>query len=133
MSDTIKKVNKKERYMEIRAIIDASANEEHKGELLDFIDKRIEEIDHKKKKAKERSEEKKKNGDELRSIVREALTFEYQNADKILSKIDSENVTRAKVIARITQLVKAGIAEKIITKDGTRKVTCYRLVQIDTE
>ena len=63
-------------------------------------------------------------------IIKSVLTDEFQTADAITSQIDGEDVTRAKVIARLGQLVKNGEAEKTDVKtDDNRTVKAYKLAE----
>ena len=67
--------------------------------------------------------------DELRDVVQSVLTDELQTIDAILVQISGEEVTKAKVTARLTALVKAGIAEKADVKNDENKTQkAYKLV-----
>ena len=109
----------------IKAIVEAS-DAEQKDEMVEFIDAQVELLAKKAEKAKERAAAKKVDGDELREVVRTVLTDEFQAIDEIVAQIDGEDVTKAKVTARLTQLVKAGMAEKDQIKVGDRKVMAYK-------
>lgn len=123
-----KKITKAEKYEMIKEII-ANMEVEGKDELVAFLDKQIDGIVAKAEKAKARAAEKKENGDELRAVVEQVLTNEYQTIDAIVAQIEGEEITKAKVTARLTALVKAGIAEKDDVKDDEgRKLKAYRLV-----
>lgn len=123
----VKKVTKKENYEMLMEIVENS-NSEMKAELVDFITKQIESIDAKAAKAKEKAAEKRAEGDELRAAVKAVLTEELQTAEIILSQIEGEELTKAKIVARLTQLVKNGEAskEEVKTEEG-KKVMAYRL------
>ena len=127
MAEKEKKVTKKEYYDLIRNIIEG-ANIAEKDELLEFINKQVAQIEAKAEKAKIRAIEKQKAGDELRDKVKSILTNELQTADAIVAQIDNEDITKAKVIARLTQLVKNDDAEKedVKTEDG-RSVKAYKI------
>ena len=96
-----------------------------------FIDARIAELDKKAESAKKSAAKKRAAGDELRTQVEATLTDELQTIDAITSQIEGEEITRAKVQARLSQLVKAGIAIKDDVEDGKRKVKGYRLATAD--
>ena len=96
-----------------------------------FIDARIAELDKKAESAKKSAAKKRAAGDELRAQVEALLTDELQTIDAITSQIEGEEITRAKVQARLSQLVKAGVAIKDDVEDGKRKVKGYRLATID--
>ena len=122
-----KKMTKKDYYTLIKEKVEET-NIEEKDELIEFINKQISQIEAKAEKAKIRAIEKQKAGDEIRDKVKSILTNELQTADAIVAQIDDEDVTKAKVIARLTQLVKNGDAEKedIKTEDG-RSVKAYKI------
>ena len=125
----VKKVTKKENYEMLMEIVENS-NSEMKAELVDFITKQIESIDAKAAKAKEKAAEKRAEGDELRAAVKSVLTEELQTAETILSQIEGEELTKAKIVARLTQLVKNGEAskEEVKTEEG-KKVMAYKLAE----
>lgn len=133
MAETTVKMTKAMWFEVIRGIVEASDSEQ-KGEMLDFIDTQLEQLAKKAEKAKERAEKVKVEGDELREIVQSVVIKDFQTADAIAAQIEGEDITKAKVTARLTQLVKAGIVEKesMKTEDG-RKVMHYRLIGQETE
>ena len=123
-----KKVTKRDYYEMLKEIV-LNANVEGTTELVEFIDKQVSLIDSKAEKAKVRNAEKKANGDELREVVQNVLTNEFQTIDAIVAQIEGEEVTKAKVTARLTALVNNGIAEKTDVKDDEgRKLKAYKLV-----
>ena len=98
------KITKVEIYGMIK---DACADNEV---IVDFCDKEIAALGAKAEKAKVRAAAKKAAGDELRAVVASVLT-------------------KAKVIARLTQLCKAGEAVKSeITVDGKKRMA-YALAE----
>ena len=96
-----------------------------------FIDARIAELDKKAESAKKSAAKKRAAGDELRAQVEAVLTDELQTIDAITSQIEGEEITRAKVQARLSQLVKAKVAIKDDVEDGKRKVKGYRMNTVD--
>lgn len=127
------KVTKKDWYAQIRAVVEASDNEQKEG-ILGFIDHEVELLEAKAAKAAERAASKKADGDELRNAVQAVLTDELQTIDAITAQIEGEDITKAKVTARLTQLVKAGVATKDMVKtENGRKVTAYKLGSGDVE
>lgn len=127
-----KKVTKRDYYEMLKEIVRGDVNAEvtvEQAELIEFIDKQIALIDSKAEKAKARNAEKKANGDELREVVQSVLTDEFQTIDAIVAQIEGEEITKAKVTARLTALVSNGIAEKTDVKDDEgRKLKAYKLV-----
>lgn len=122
-----KRLTKKDLYGMVKDIV-VDSDCEDKDALIEFIDKQVEILDNKAVKAKERAAEKRAAGDELRGTIKGLLTSDFQTADEITSAIDDEDVTKAKVIARLGQLVKNGEAEKTDVKtESGRTVKAYRL------
>ena len=123
-----KKITKRDYYEMLKEIV-TNSNVEGASELVEFIDKQVALIDTKAEKAKARNAEKKANGDELRDAVQAILTDEFQTIDAIVAQIEGEEITKAKVTARLTSLVNNGIAEKADVKDEEgRKLKAYKLV-----
>ena len=121
-----KKLTKKDYYNEILSIL---TEKDESQELIDFVQNQIDTLDKRAEKAKERAAEKRAEGDELRETVKSVLTNDFQTVENIVSAINDEEISKAKVIARLTQLVTLGEVEKTDVKsdDGkTRKA--YRLV-----
>lgn len=139
MAET-KKVTKKEWYAEIRKIVEAS-DSENKAGALEFIDNQVKLLEAKAAKAQENAAKKKADGDALREVVYGVLTTELQTIDQITEQVvfEGEDITRNKITARLTQLVKADMAVKDTVKtDDGRKVTAYKVaaeedVEIEAE
>lgn len=128
-----KKMTKKEYFTMLKDIVRGENTDltAEQSDLLDFLDKQITLIDSKAEKAKERAAEKRAAGDELRAVVQSVLvTDHFQTVDTITSQIQGEDVTKQKIVARLTQLVKDGLAEKtdVKTEDG-RSVKAYKLAE----
>ena len=122
----MEKMTKAMRFEQIKAVIEAS-DAEQKDEMLEFIDAQMAALAAKAAMAKERAAARKAEGDELRAVVKACLTDEFQPIDDIVAKIEGEDVTKAKVTARLTQLVKTEEAVKEQIKVGDRKIMCYKL------
>lgn len=126
----VKKVTKKEWYAEIRKIVEAS-NAENKDGAIEFIENQVKLLEQ---KAQENAAKKKADGDALREAVYGVLTSELQTIDQITEQVEGEEITRNKVTARLTQLVKAEMAVKDTVKtDDGRKVTAYKLAEVADE
>lgn len=121
------KMTKKDWFEVIKGIVEASDNENAAG-AVEFIDKQMELLAAKAEKAKERAAKAKTEGDEMRAAVQAVLTEELQTIDEITAQVEGEEITKAKVTARLTQLVKAEVATKDTVKTAdNRKVTAYKL------
>lgn len=120
------KITKAEKLQMIKAIVEASDAEE-KVMLVETIDTILAQDANKAAKAKERAAAKRAEGDALRATVQGVLTEEFQSAQAITDAIGDEEVTKAKVIARLKQLVDSGVAVKEEQKIGDKKCMAYRL------
>ena len=95
-------------------------------DLRNYIDTTLDQLSAKNEKAKERAAKKRAEGDELLAVVEGLLTDEYQTGDEIAAQITDEDVTRPKVTARLTKLIKAGKAHKAEAKtEEGKKVMVY--------
>lgn len=125
MADVVKVTNK-EMFTKIKDALMAS-NVEGKEDLIAFIDGRIALIDKKAAKAAETAAEKKNELDELCEVVKSILGSEPQTADDVFAQVSGEDVTIAKVRARLTKLEKAGIAVKTDVKVDGKSKKAYTL------
>ena len=127
MADTIK-MTKVDYFEQLAGIVEAS-DVENKEDILKFIQSSIETLENRKRAAQERAEKKKNEPDELAEAVKAVLSEELQTADDIAAQIEGEDVTKQKVVARLTKMVNAGIVRKdSIKTDDKRKVMGYALV-----
>ena len=117
-----KKMTKRDYFVEIQEVL-TNAGE---NDLADVIAHEIELLDNKAAKNKERAAARKIAGDELRDTISSVLTDDPQTADEILEQIDGEDVTKSKIIARLTQLVKLGEASKEEVKSENGKRMAYK-------
>lgn len=128
-----KKMTKKDYFTILKTVVAGmeTVGEVAAEDVIAFLDKQIEQIDNKAAKAKAKAADKKAGGDALRDAVEATLTEEYQTIDAISAQVDMEDITKAKVTSRLTQLVNAEIAEKEQIKEegSNRKVMAYRLKQ----
>ena len=118
-----KKMTKKDYFVEIENILrDAKEND-----FADVMAHEVELLENKAVKNKERAEARKIAGDELRDTISNILIDDLQTVDEIVDQIEDEEITKAKVVARLTQLVNLNeaIKEQIKTEDG-KKVMAYR-------
>ncbi len=125
-----KKMTKRDYYEEILSILTETDLTDETSALVDFVKNQIDTLDKRAEKAKERAAEKKAEGDELRETVKNVLTNDFQTVEDIVNALDNEEITKAKVIARLTQLVALGEVEKTDVKDETSGKTrkAYKLV-----
>ena len=127
-----KRTTKAEYFTALRTMVENvdTVGEYPADQVLEFIDTQLAQIEAKAEKAKIKAAEKRAEGDALRAEIAALLTDEYQSADAITEAIDTEGVTKAKVVARLGQLVRAEEAEKeLIKTDDNRKIMGYRNIQ----
>lgn len=107
-------------------------------QVVAFAEKEQENLAKKAAYAKSKAATKKVEGDALRDAVQAVLkTDEFQVIADIAAQIEGEDVTVAKVTNRLSNLVKAGIAESTEVTVGEtgskRRIKAYRLVAVDAE
>lgn len=127
------KITKVDMFAMVKEIVEAS-DAEMKEAMVEFLDKQVALIESKAAKAKAKAAAKKEVDDEIMVAVKAALTDEFQDLDAIMAAIDMEDVSKAKVTARITKLVKAGLVEKEAAKtEDKKKVMTYKKVEFSTQ
>jgi hypothetical protein len=135
----MEKITKREMF---EALIDAANGGEFKftaQDVVAFAENEIALLDKKATKAKERAATKAAEGDALTAVVADALTGDFQSIADIAAVVAETDgdATVSKVTYRLTQLVKAGKAEKTeLTIPGgegvkARKIQGYRAVVAD--
>ena len=109
----MEKKTKVVKYAEVKAILSQVDTEDYDVPMLiEFIDGEIAALERKAVKAKEKAAEKKAERDELCETVLGILTAEPQTREQITEQIGDEEITVAKVGARLNKLVAQGLAEK---------------------
>ena len=118
-----KKMTKKDYFEEIKTVLEDAKE----TALAEVMAHEIALLENKAIKNKERAEARKIAGDELRDTISNILIDDLQTVDEIVEQIDDEEITKGKVVARLTQLVNLNeaIKEQIKTEDG-KKVMAYR-------
>lgn len=96
-------------------------------DITEFIQTSITQIENRAVKAAEKAAEKKAEGDELRGRIKNLLNDNgVMSIPQIVEVLDDEDVTSAKVVSRLGQLVKLGEAFKADQKvDGGRTIKVY--------
>ena len=100
-------------------------------DVIAYVDTTIAQMDAKNEKAKARAAEKRAEGDALMEVIYSVLTDKGQTAAEIMAQIEGEDLTQAKVSARLTKLVNAGKASKEQVKVDNRKLMAYTKVATD--
>lgn len=116
-------------FAELREMVTAAVEDEaRRNELVDFIDKQVEALEKRKVAAAARAEKKKAESDALTEEIFERIGDELITVDEIVVTFDEEEeVSRAKVTARLGKLVNAGRIEKEAVKVDGKKRMAYRL------
>lgn len=126
MENTVKKT-KAMYFAELREMVEGWVDREDQADLLEFIDKQIETLEKRKVAAAERAEKKKAESDAMTDAILAQIGNELITVDEIVIALDSEEVTRNKVTARLGKLVKAGTIVKEAVKVEGNKRMAYRL------
>ena len=125
-----KKITKKERYEAIKALCEGNTEGIDVTGIMEFCDNEIAAIDARATKAKERKAAKKAEGDEMTETIFGVLTDEPATIDTIVAAIGDENITKGKVIYRLSSMAREGRVVKtevgVEGADGkTKRVTAY--------
>ena len=126
------KKTKTEYFVEIKEIINAAPIDEAVREDINtFIDKQIEILAKKAESSKVRQAARKAESDALTDTIYGLLTSEPQTIPQILTALDEEDLTRAKVAARLSRLVRDGQATKEKARVDGATVTVYTKIEIE--
>lgn len=135
-----KKITKKMKFEGMIAYFKGEETELTEKDFIEFCQDQIADLDKKAAKSKERNAEKKAKADDLQNLVHSVLTDEYQTvadiSEQVLPGVTEEmgEVSTQKIIARITKLVEAEVAERkqvTVETDGKkRKCMAYRLAEV---
>lgn len=124
---TEKKITKAEVLNAIKVAAQNGAEFEVGAEaVIEYVDNTLEQMANKVAKDKERAA-KKRAEDTLIDKVAEVLTDEFQTAEDIVAAIGDEEVTKMKVVNRLTKLVNDGKATKDTVKVDKATRTVYKL------
>ena len=120
-----KKMTKKEMFGLLLGLLE-TAEVAEREELKNFVAHEIEMIENKAEKAK--TYKRKKPADVLKEQIYTKLdVLEFRTIHDIVSDFNDADITAAKVSARLTSLVKEGIAIKEEIKIENRKLMGYKL------
>ena len=124
MSD--KKFTNKDMFITIKALLmgdDVDDTAPTDAELIEWCDKQIDILNRKADKAREKLADKKAAGEELQEKIYNILieAGKEMTADSILEALDTEDLTKKKIIARLSNLVKAGKVVKDEVRVGEAK------------
>jgi len=100
-------------------------------DIVAYAEKTLEQLAAKAAKAKEKAAEKAEANDELGEEIFAVLDAEPKAIADILAALDNADLTSAKVVFRLSKLVKAGRVDKADIKVGERKVKGYFVVSAE--
>lgn len=103
------------------------------NDIKEYIEKSLTQIDARNEKAAERQAKKRAEGDALRAQVKEVIGESPIKIADIVAALDDPEITTAKVVARVTQLVKAGEIFKSEVREDGRSLKVYSTVPFDAE
>ena len=97
-------------------------------DVIAFCENELELLAKKTARSKEAAAKKRAEGDEITAIVRDALSTEdFEPISIIADRINDENISKAKIVARLRNLIECGEVEKQeMTTDDKRKVMSYK-------
>ena len=96
-------------------------------EFVEFIDAQIASLDKRAESARKRAEKKRAEGDEIRQKVQNVLSETPMTVPEIVAAIGDENITSAKVVARLKQLVDTEVVTKEKVKFEAGEKMTYKL------
>ena len=114
-------------FAELREIVmNVVTDADEQDELIKFIDKQVETLEKRKVAAAARAEKKREESDALTDAIYAQIGDELITVDEIVAALDSEEVTRNKVTARLGKLVKLGkiAKESVKVNDVKRMAYC---------
>ena len=125
----VEKKTQAQYFAEIAGILNEMPDME---EYVEFLNNRIELLENQAARAKARKAAKEKPEDELMEAVLAQLGESLKTGAEITEALEVEfpEVSKAKVINRLTKLVKTGVAGKIQVKVGDgKRVMAYALAE----
>ena len=109
----VEKYTKSNKLTDIKAILAQVETTDYDiPALIEFVEGEIAALARKAAKAKEKAAEKKTERDELCEAVYAVLTTEPQTRDQVFEQVEGEDISLAKVGARLTKLVASGDVAK---------------------
>ena len=112
-----------------------------KKDLVKFIDRQLELLQEKVEKEKIRVSKKRvKTEDILKDRVFNAITDYYQSLEEIylevlIANADIEDLSKEKIVPRLTKLIQEGLVEKTKARDveTNKRIVVYRLKEEEEE
>lgn len=130
----MEKMTKRDYFAGLAEIVKANLAEGEGQIYLDFIDRELALLDKRKENAQRRAEKKRAASDDLTEQIFDiidAASGELVDVEAIMENLDIPDITRNKVAARTTKLVKAGRIEKEPIKVDGKKRMAYRVADAE--
>lgn len=126
------RITDKDIFTAIKNAVENDTAIEIDGEvLLSWANKKLDQLEHRKLKARERAQSKKAEGDELTDKILAVLTDEPQTLGDIAAAIDGEDVSVSKVAYRLNKMVGDRVtkSEVSVKEEGqrARKLVAFAL------
>lgn len=103
------------------------------ADIAEFVENSLAQLDNRAAKAAERAANKKAEGDQMRATIKAVIGETPMTIAEIIEAVDDPELTNAKAVARLTQLVKLGEIYKADTKVDGRTLKVYSTVPFTTE
>lgn len=130
----MEKMTKRDYFAGLAEIVKTNLTEGEGQIYLDFIDRELALLDKRKENAQRRAEKKRAASDDLTEQIFDiidAASGELVDVEAIMENLDIPDITRNKVAARTTKLVKAGRIEKESIKVDGKKRMAYRVADAE--
>ena len=115
-------------FIELKEIVEKFVEDENeRNELVDFINKRIDELEKRRLNAVKRNKKEKIQSDAITELILAQLTNRLMTVDEIVIALDDEEITRHKVVARLGKLFKEGAIVKEYVKVDKKRKLAYKL------
>ena len=114
----MEKITKAQKYAMIEEILN-TVDGDNIDMLIEFVQNEQAALANKAAKAKAKAAEKKTEIDELGNVVLSVLNGEPKTRDEVFALVEFEDATLAKIGARLTKLVDAGLVVKSEVKATT--------------
>ena len=132
---------KKKEWFNILRELAIESDRFDKKDLVKFIDRQLELLQEKVEKEKIRVSKKRvKTEDILKDRVFNAITDYYQSLEEIylevlIANADIEDLSKEKIVPRLTKLIQEGLVEKTKARDveTNKRIVVYRLKQEEEE
>lgn len=121
-----KKITERERLERIIEIME-TVEVDDKDDIITYAKGKIEKLNARAEKAKEARAKKAKENDAITEAILAIMTDEYKSIPEIIEAVGIEDLTPAKVSARMKTLVQNEIVDKTQKSESGRRFMVYKL------